>query len=119
MNSITNDVTVPRPNISANGGQLKNSERQPGAETEQNEVRKEQQMVNELAQQKAKADAVANTNQSSAAGIQSITEASQSPAKRTEQSGRAPNWSQLSAQVNGYTQLQRAMNLYQRINNLA
>ncbi|HLV48356.1 MAG TPA: hypothetical protein VKY35_04775 [Aliidiomarina sp.] len=119
MDSIANDVTVPRPNMSASGGQLKNSDRQPGAEAEQNEVRKEQQMINELAQQKVKAGAVVSTNQSSVAGVQAATEASHSAAKSNAQSSRAPNWSQLSAQVNGYTQLQRAMNLYQRINNLA
>ncbi len=118
MNSITNDVTAPRPSVAANGGQLKNSERQQGAESEQNEVRKEQQMVSELAQQKATAAATASTNQPAIAAVQNTTNANKNETKSNAQSSRAPNWSQLSAQVNGYTQLQRAMNLYQRINNL-
>jgi|SRR5690554_738486 len=116
MDGITRDVTVARPQITTSNGQLKNNEKQSGAETEQYEVRKEQRMVNELAQQKASAQATSQMPQAAVSEVQ--TSATKSSTTSSQQSGRAPNWSQLSAQVNGYTHLQRAMNLYQRINNL-
>ncbi|MCO4321501.1 hypothetical protein [Aliidiomarina quisquiliarum] len=115
MDSISRDVGVARPPISTSHGQLSNNEKQSGAETEQNAVRKEQRMVNELAQQKVSAQNTTNTP----AEVTEVQPAiAKSTASTSQQSNRAPNWSQLSAQVNGYTQIQRAMNLYQRINNL-
>ncbi len=116
MDGISRDVGVTRPPIATSHGQLNNNEKQSGAETEQNEVRKEQRMVNELAQQKMSAQTTTTPPQAAVTEVQPAI--AKSSASTSQQSNRAPNWSQLSAQVNGYTQLQRAMNLYQRINNL-
>lgn len=103
-----------------------NQQQAQGKQAEQFEVDKETRMIAELSRQKvaAQPEIQAQRAQQSALERQgSVVETSRkskTPDHRTATltSSRAPNWSQLSAAVNGYTHLQRAMNLYQQIDRL-
>lgn len=94
-----------------------NTPKEQGADYQQNQVRKEEQMVKQLAQQN-------NLNQAASAQtvqLEAVSNHQLGKESRTASqvdTSRPPNWSLLSAQAKGYTQLQRAMNLYQHINRL-
>lgn len=119
--SFTSDLTVPRPTSNSAGSQLKQqSEGQNNAE--QQAVFKEEKMIAELARQQASAkESTAGNSIQRQKAVTPVTATGQGashPANSSHAIDRAPNWSQLSAQVNGYTVTQRAMNLYQQIDRL-
>ncbi|MCC5855751.1 MAG: hypothetical protein JJU10_08745 [Idiomarina sp.] len=113
------DVALTRPLTTAGGGLLKDRQQESNADAQSPELLKEEKLLAELSRQKAgdPAEAVKSTSATMKAS-EIRTSAESSPATRRNSESRAPNWSQLSAQVNGYTQLQRAMTLYQQIDRL-
>jgi|SRR5690554_5799923 len=118
--SFTPDISLPRAATNAAGSQLKqNAEGQNTPE--QQAVFKEEKMIAELARQQASANESTATKgterQNSVASVASKS-AMKTNGSAPESTSRAPNWSQLSAQVNGYTAKQRAMNLYLQIDRL-
>lgn len=119
--SFTSDLTVPRPATNSAGSQLK-QQSDGQASAEQQAVFKEEKMIAELARQQASAnESTAGSPVQRQKAVTSISASNQSSSPSTKPShtlDRAPNWSQLSAQVNGYTVTQRAMNLYQQIDRL-
>ncbi|RTE86269.1 MULTISPECIES: hypothetical protein [Gammaproteobacteria] len=102
----------------ANGREQKDA---PEKNAEQFSVDKETRMIAELSRQKSAAQQETlqqkNVQEVQRQGNVAST-TSRSPQPSVLSSSRAPNWSQLSAAVNGYTHLQRAMNLYQQIESL-
>ncbi|RUO42921.1 hypothetical protein CWE15_05840 [Aliidiomarina taiwanensis] len=123
MDGITNHVARPQTPINtSSGGLSQQGERQTGAEAEQQEMLKEQGMINQVAQYQARgneATAAPTTAPASVKQTAAVSATGETNNKEPGRAGRAPNWSQLSAHVNGYTHVQRAMNLYQHINKLA
>lgn len=103
-----------------NASDSSKSNAQPGSQG----TEKEQQMIAQLAQEQAKSaqaqeqqkQATQPQSNSDIVAVSSSSEGKQKEASAREQ--RRPNWSQLSAHVHGYTQLQRAVNLYQSIDRL-
>jgi len=122
--NIPTSVVTPNPMLQPLTSQT-NSQQQSDSsakQAEQFEVDKETRMIAELSRQKAAAQAESSTQKQPVAGTERqgnvVSKTSSDPRMSSLSSSRAPNWSQLSAAVNGYTHLQRAMNLYQQIDRL-